>query len=198
MQALFDFLPVVAFAVTYWVTKDMKVAIQVIMIAIAIQVALTWIIKREVSKMLLVSAALIFVLGGISLFLDNPIFFKWKPTGLYWLFAAALLGSHFIGDRPLVKRMLLSISAEDLSMPDKAWTKLNIAWTLFFVFAGAANIYVAYNFPEAIWVNFKLFGLLALTLFFMIGQALWMHKQMTMADANKTAKQTVSPNNEGN
>ena len=148
--------------------------------------------------MLLVSAALIFVLGGISLFLDNPIFFKWKPTGLYWLFAAALLGRHFIGDRPLVKRMLLSISAEDLSMPDKAWTKLNIAWTLFFVFAGAANIYVAYNFPEAIWVNFKLFGLLALTLFFMIGQALWMHKQMTMADANKTAKQTVSPNNEGN
>ena len=80
MKALFDFLPVVAFAVTYWVSKDMKIAIQVIMIAIAIQVALTWIIKREVSKMLLVSAALIFVLGGISLFLDKPIFFKWKPT----------------------------------------------------------------------------------------------------------------------
>jgi intracellular septation protein len=197
MKALFDFLPVVAFAVTYWVTKDMKIAIQVIMIAIAIQVALTWIIKREVSKMLLVSAALIFVLGGISLFLDNPIFFKWKPTGLYWLFAAALFGSHFIGDRPLVKRMLLSMSAEDLSMPDNAWTKLNIAWTLFFVFAGSANIYVAYNFPEATWVNFKLFGLLALTLVFMIGQAFWMHKQMSAADANNAAEQTITPNNEG-
>jgi intracellular septation protein len=198
MQALFDFLPVVAFAVTYWITKDMKIAIQVIMVAIAIQVALTWIIKREVSKMLLVSAALIFVLGGISLFLDNPIFFKWKPTGLYWLFAAALFGSHFIGDQPLVKRMLLSMSAEDLSMPDKAWTKLNIAWTLFFVFAGCANIYVAYNFSEATWVNFKLFGLLALTLVFMIGQALWMHKQISAVHTQDADEQTVTPNNEGN
>jgi intracellular septation protein len=178
MQALIDFLPVVAFVATYWITGEMKLAILVIMAAISLQVALTWLVKKEVPKMLQISAVLVVGLGGISVFLDNPIFFKWKPTGLYWLFGLVLVGSHFIGESPLVKRMLNSMSTEAIRMPDAAWHRLNIAWAVFFFFAGAANIYVAYWHDEATWVNFKLFGLLALTLVFMIGQAFWITTQI--------------------
>ena len=93
MQALLDFLPVIAFVTTYWVTGDMSTAIGVIMGAVTLQVAATWLIKRELSNMLIASAVLVVGLGGLSLFLDNPLFFKWKPTGLYWIFAIAFLGS---------------------------------------------------------------------------------------------------------
>jgi intracellular septation protein len=189
MQAFLDFLPVVAFVVTYWITGEMKTAIVVIMIAVVIQIAVTWLMRRHLNRMLLVSAALVFLLGGVSLLLDNPVFFKWKPTGLYWLFALVLLGSQFIGDQPLVKRMLQTMSPEELAMPEKRWRQLNLAWVAFFVFAGIANIYVAYQFEEAFWVNFKLFGLLGLTLIFMVGQALWLHKQIESAslEASKEA-----------
>jgi len=178
MQALIDFLPVIAFVVTYWFSGDMSLAIMVIMGAVALQLLATWVIKREISKMLLASAVLVVVLGGISLALDNPVFFKWKPTGLYWLFAVVFLGSNWIGDKPLVQRMLTSISEDDMHLPAPAWKKLNLAWVAFFVFAGAINIYVAYNYDESTWVNFKLFGLFGLTFVFLVLQSLWLSRYL--------------------
>ncbi|MEC9375644.1 MAG: inner membrane-spanning protein YciB [Pseudomonadota bacterium] len=177
MQAFIDFLPVLAFVLAYWITGEMKTAIIVIMLAVAIQIIITWASKREINRMLGLSALLVFILGGISLAFDNPIFFKWKPTGLYWLFALVLLGSHFIGKEPLVKKMLQSMSPDQINMPMKSWYQLNLMWVVFFAFAGFANIYVAYSFNEATWVNFKLFGLLGLTLIFLIGQAIWINKK---------------------
>lgn len=79
MQALIDFLPVIAFVVTYWFSGDMSLAIMVIMGAVALQLMATWVIKREISKMLLASAVLVVVLGGISLALDNPVFSSGNP-----------------------------------------------------------------------------------------------------------------------
>jgi intracellular septation protein len=182
MQALLDFLPVIAFVTAYWVTGDMSVAITVIMGAVALQVLATWLIKRELSRMLIVSAVLVFLLGGVSLYLDDPVFFKWKPTGLYWTFALVFLGSHFIGEQPFVKRMMLAVSKDEIELPHKVWLQLNFAWVGFFIFAGAANIYVAYNYDEAFWVNFKLFGLFGITFVFLILQTLWMSKHMPADD----------------
>jgi intracellular septation protein len=178
MQALLDFLPVIAFVTAYWVTGDMSTAIIVIMGAIALQVLLTWIIKREVNRMLIISAVLVFVLGGVSLYLDNPLFFKWKPTGLYWIFAVVFLGSQFIGEQPFVKRMMTAVSTDDINLPDNIWRQLNLAWVGFFIFAGFANIYVAYNYDEATWVNFKLFGLFGITFVFLVLQTLWLSRHM--------------------
>lgn len=183
MQALVDFLPVIAFVATYWITGDMSLAIAVIMGAVVLQVAGTWLIKRAVSKMLMASAVLVVVLGGVSLFLDDPLFFKWKPTGLYWLFAVVFLGSQFIGEQPIVRRMLTSLSPDELTLPDSVWTQLNLAWVAFFLIAGSANIYVAYNYTEATWVNFKLFGLFGMTFVFLILQSLWLSRYMDPTDA---------------
>jgi len=182
MQALIDFLPVIAFVTTYWVTGDMSVAIMVIMGAMALQILATWLLKRELNRMLLASAGLVFVLGGISLYLDNPLFFKWKPTGLYWIFALAFLGSQFIGEHPFVKRMMLAVSKDEIQLPDKIWRKLNLAWVGFFIFAGTANIYVAYRYEEAVWVNFKLFGLFGITFVFLVLQTLWLSRYITEPD----------------
>ena len=183
MQALLDFLPVIAFVATYWVTGDMSTAIAVIMGAVSLQLLATWLIKRELSRMLLISAALVIVLGGISLILDDPLFFKWKPTGLYWLFAALFLGSQFIGAQPMVKRMMLSVAQDDFELTDTIWNQLNLAWVAFFIIAGGANIYVAYNYPEATWVNFKLFGLFGMTFVFLVIQTLWLSRHMSDAPA---------------
>jgi intracellular septation protein len=183
MQALVDFLPAVAFVVTYWLTKDMSLAIMVIMGAITLQLVGTWLVKRTVSKMLLASAALVIVLGGISLILDDPVFFKWKPTGLYWLFALIFLGSQFIGDKPVAQRMMTSISSDELRLPASIWRQLNLMWVAFFIFAGALNIYVAYQFDEATWVNFKLFGLFGLTFVFLLLQSVWLSRFLEDGDS---------------
>ena len=182
MQALLDFLPVIAFVTAYWVTGDMSVAIVVIMGAVTLQVIATWLIKRELNRMLIASAILVLLLGGISLVLDNPIFFKWKPTGLYWLFALLFLGSQFIGEKPLVKRMMQAVAQDEMELEDNIWRKLNLAWVVFFVFAGAANIYVAYNYEESVWVNFKLFGLFGITFVFLVLQTLWLSRHMPDPD----------------
>ncbi len=182
MQAFIDFLPVVAFVVAYWLT-DFHTAIKVIMAAMVLQVAVTWLVTRTVSRMTLASAVLVVVLGGVSLVLKNELIFKWKPTILNWAFAAVFLGSQFIGERTVVQRLLQSVAREQISLSGSDWRKLNLMWVVFFIFSGAANIYVAYNFPENIWVNFKLFGLLGLTFVFVLLQSVWLSRRENPAAA---------------
>lgn len=189
MQTFLDFLPVLAFVLAYWLTKDFYFAILVIMVAVVIQLALTWLIKRSIPRMLLISSLLVVGLGGISLWLNNPLIFKWKPTVLYWLFAVLFLGSQFIGDKPFVQRLLQSISKEPLQLADRDWTSLNLMWVVFFFIAGTANIVVAYRFAEVIWVNFKLFGLIGLTLVFLILQAVWMTRRLQDEDLESDQRQ---------
>jgi intracellular septation protein len=176
MQVLIDFLPVVAFVVAYWLT-DFQTAVVVIMVAMVLQVAITWLMTRTVNRMTLTSAALVVGLGGVSLLLKNDLVFKWKPTILNWAFAAVFLASQFIGERPVVQRLMQSMSKEEMSLADRDWRNLNLMWVAFFMVSGAANLYVAYNFPEKVWVNFKLFGLLGLTLVFVLLQAAWLARR---------------------
>lgn len=180
MQALIDLLPVVLFYIAYKFS-DFRTAIVVIMAAMAAQVALTWLITRTVHRMTLVSAALVIGLGGISLLLKNELVFKWKPTILFWLFAVVFLGSHFIGAKPIAQRFMEAAGKGEISLPAAGWRTLNLMWVAFFAVAGALNLYVAYRFPEDIWVNFKLFGLTGLTLLFALGQAFWMSRHETRA-----------------
>lgn len=195
MQALLDFLPVIAFAVTYWVTKDFNAAILVIMAAVGIQVIVTLVLTRTVPKMLLISAALVIVLGGISLLLKNDLVFKWKPTVLNWAFALVFIGSQFIGTKPIIQRIMQAVAKNEIQLNPADWRTLNLMWAVFFTVSGAANIYVAYNFEEAIWVNFKLFGLLGFTLVFMVLQAIWISSR---APANETRSNGAQANKDSN
>ncbi|QOJ31471.1 MAG: septation protein A [Gammaproteobacteria bacterium] len=175
MQSLIDLLPVVLFYVAYKFS-DFRTAIAVMMVAMTLQVALTWLITRRVHRMTLISAGLVVGLGGISLLLRNELIFKWKPTILFWVFAIVFLGSQFIGAKPIAQRFVESASKDALSIPADDWRTLNIMWVAFFALVGALNLYVAYSFPEDVWVNFKLFGLTGLTLLFALVQAFWLSR----------------------
>lgn len=176
MQVVVDFLPLLAFATAYWLA-DMHTAILTIMVAISLQVLVTWLVKRTVSRMLLASAVLVVVLGGVSLLLNNDLIFKWKPTVLNWMFAAIFFGSRYVGDRPIAQRILESVSKDEFHLSQADWRRLNLMWVAFFLVSGAANIFVAYRFAEPVWVNFKLFGLTGMTLAFAVIQGLWLSKR---------------------
>ena len=141
-----------------------------VIVATCIQVGTTWLRHRKIENMHLVTLVLVVVLGGVTLILDDEIFIKWKPTVVNWLFAIAFAGSQFIGERSLLQRML----GANVELPDPIWMRLNLAWVVFFIIVGFINLYVIYNYDTATWVNFKLFGLMGLTIAFVIAQAFYM------------------------
>lgn len=169
MKLFADFLPVITFFVAYklW---GMYVATGVFIATSLLHMAWNRHVHGRVETMQWVTLALVLVFGGATLLLHDPTFFKWKPTVVNWLFAAAFLGSGLLMKRSLLQRMM----DQTVSLPRPVWKKLNLAWVIFFIGAGTTNLYVAYNYPEDTWVNFKLFGMLGLTLAFMILQGLYL------------------------
>ena len=172
MQLLIDFLPVMAFFVAY-LLADIYVATAVLIVAVLIQTAVSYIRHRKVSPMLLISAALVLLFGGLTLWLRDSTFIKWKPTIVNLLLAAGFGISHFMRGPTIVQRMI----GENMQLEDVDWRRLNLMWVGFFLFSATANLYVAYNFAEATWVKFKLFGLLGLTLLFVLLQGLWLSRR---------------------
>ena len=172
MQFVVDLLPVIAFFVAYKLA-GIYTATAVLIAGVLIQTAVSWIRFRKVSPMLLTVAVIVLVFGGLTLYLHDATFIKWKPTIVNWLFAAVLLGSQLLRGPNVVQRML----QEQITLAAGDWKRLNTAWAAFFVACGALNLYVAFSFPEATWVNFKLFGLTGLTLGFALVQGFWIARK---------------------
>lgn len=128
--------------------------------------------RRKVDNMLWVSLVIITLFGGATIYFHNDTFIKWKPTVLYWCFAVALLVAQLGFRRNLIRTMM----EKQVSLPEAVWTKLNLAWLLFFVSMGLVNLFVAYGFDTETWVNFKLFGFMGLMFAFIIAQSLFLSK----------------------
>ena len=177
MQLLFDFLPVIAFFVAYKLA-DIYVATMVIIAATVVQVSIHWVRTRRVNPLHVVSAALVLVFGSLTLLIHSTSFIMWKPTIVNWLFAAAFLASLWrrVSDRPLIER-LMSGAGTELALSAAHWRRLNWMWIAFFLLMGAANLFVFHNFDEETWVDFKLFGMLGLTLAFIVLQGFWLTAQ---------------------
>ena len=173
MQLLIDYIPIVIFIAAYFF-KDIFFATGVLMAAMPIVLVLQWLLTRKINKIYLASTALVLVLGTATLYFRNATFLYWKPTVLNWAFAIAFLGSQWFGEKTFVQRMLGA--AAELNRDQ--WIRLNLMWVAFFIIVGAVNLYVAYNFPEEFWVKFKLFGMLGLTLIFVVIQSLWLTMAM--------------------
>lgn len=123
--------------------------------------------------MQLITFAIVAVFGGMTLFFHNDNFIKWKVTIIYALFAIGLLISDFLG-KPVIKGML----SKEITVPDSVWKRVNLAWVGFFAVCAALNIYVAYELPLDVWVNFKVFGLLIATFAFTILTGVYVYKHM--------------------
>ena len=171
MKFLFDLFPVILFFVAYKFS-GIYVATGVAIAATFAQIGWVWFRHRKVDTMLWVSLGLITVFGGATLLLQNPTFIKWKPTVLYWLFAVVLLVSATVMKKNLIRKMM----EEQMTLPEPLWARLNLSWVAFFAAMGVANLYVAFNFSEADWVNFKLFGGMGLMVAFIVLQGLFLAK----------------------
>ncbi|MDX1336175.1 MAG: septation protein A, partial [Gammaproteobacteria bacterium] len=199
MKFLYDFFPVILFFVAYKIFPGLSpetiapvnqltslgldpaasshailFATLVAIIASFIQVSLYRVRHGRFERMHLVSLGILTLVGGATLVLRDPIYFMWKPTLLNWLFALIFLGSMWIGSKPLVERMM----GGSISVPSEIWKRLNLAWVGFFILTGVLNILVAYQFSEETWVNFKMFGLLGLTVLFIFLQAFYLARYM--------------------
>ena len=180
MKFLFDLFPIILFFIAYKM-YDIYVATAVAIAAAFVQTGLFWLKHRKFEKMHLITLAILVVFGGLTLILRDPVFIKWKPTVVNWLFGATFMGSQFIGEKTLVERMM----SHAITAPVAIWRRINLAWVVFFVAMGALNIYVAYNFSEEAWVNFKLFGMMGLTLVFVFGQAFYLSRYMEAEEEPK-------------
>jgi intracellular septation protein len=208
MKQLFDFLPIVLFFIVYKFFLDLPdelivavnewlpfmaltpgnesdaiyLATLIAIIATIIQVAFSAILLKKVEKMPIITLVLLVIFGGATLLLKDPLFIQWKPSVINGLFGIGFLLSQFIGSKPLVQRLMSqAVAIED----DSVWVKLNLSWVFFFAISGLANIIVApaidpfnFQFSESTWVDFKLFGLMGMTIAFVIGQAFYLARFM--------------------
>ena len=172
MKQLIDFIPLIIFFILYK-TQDIYAATGALIVATAIQIALTYFLYKKIEKMQIVTFVIVAIFGGMTIFFRDDNFIKWKVTIVYSLFSVGLIVTHLIG-KPVIKGML----GKELTLPDAVWAKINWAWVVFFAFCAVLNVYVAFSLPLDVWVNFKVFGLLAATLVFTLLTGLYIYKQM--------------------
>jgi intracellular septation protein len=202
MKFLFDLLPVILFfGVFKWAETNVESAQSLashylsglisggeitttqapILLATAIailasfgQILYLLITRKKIDGMLWISLAIIVVFGGATIYFHDETFIKWKPTILYWCFAAALLLSKLIAKKNLVRTMM----EKQITLPESVWGNVNLSWVVFFVFMGLLNLYIAFNFATDTWVNFKMFGGMGLMFAFIIGQSMYLSKYL--------------------
>ena len=163
MNLVLNYAPAFLFLGAY-LSGDIYLATKVLIASLVLVVLIFRLWKGEWHKMHIAVAAIAGALGGLTLYLHNPTFIKYKPSAVYTLFAAALFASHFVGDKVLLAR----IPQQVIALPDLLWRRINLAWSLFFLFCAALNLYVAFNFDEATWVKFKAFGFTGLMFVFLL------------------------------
>ena len=173
MKLLYDFFPIIIFFVVFKL-YGIYAATASAIIASVLQVGGYWLKHRKFEKMQLITLVLITVFGGATLIFHNPMFIKWKVSVINWLFGLAFLGSQFMGKKNFVQRLL----DEKIQLPAQVWQRLNTFWVIYFLALGFINIYVVYHFSTSAWVDFKLFGVLGLTLVFVVLQALYLSKHI--------------------
>lgn len=199
MKIFFDLFPVILFFITLKIAEKAATANQVlaeilttigitasvkpslvpimlatvaVIIGSIIQIIWAKLHYKKVDNTLWISAVLVTALGGMTLYFQNDAFIKWKPTLLYWTFAAVLIGARIFTDKNIIKMMM----GKEIKLPESIWNKLNLAWAVFFASLGILNLYIAFNFSIDTWASFKLFGTMGLMFGFVIAQSIAINK----------------------
>ena len=183
MKFLFDLFPVILFFAAFKFF-GIFTATAVAIVATLAQIVYVKIRHGKVDKMLLISGLIITVFGGATLLLKDPTFIQWKPSILYWLFAAGLLGAQWLFNKNPMRAMM----EKQIQLPDGVWSKVNLAWAMLFFVLGFLNLYVAFNYSQDTWVNFKLFGITGIMFGFIIVQTLFISKYLPKEDTKGDAE----------
>ena len=196
MKLLFDLFPVILFFATFKFANGdpagcsaffenlcglefpvaqspVLAATSVAILASLLQVLFVFLRGKKPEAMLWISLAVILVFGGLTIFLRDEMFIKWKPTILYWIFGAILFYGILTG-----KNFMTKLFKKQLELPEDCWNTMQKAWCIFFACVGALNLAVAYGCSTETWVNFKMFGLLGITFVFTLGFGAWLTKKI--------------------
>lgn len=212
MKILLDFLPLAFFFATYkiagmhpeaaaafsthWLgalvqggvvgVKEAPVLLGTVVVAIATVAQAVWmkVVGRKIDLMLWISLALVLVLGGLTVWLHNETFIKWKPSIAFWLMGLVFWGSQTFFQRNLLRQTL----GAELELPDTIWQRLNFAWVAYFGVMGLVNIWVMYSFSTDAWVSFHSFGTTVLSVVFIVAQGVYLSRHLEpVAAADKPA-----------
>ncbi len=177
MQLFYEFVPVLLFFIAFKL-YGIYVATTVGIVATFLQVLLTRLMSKKWDRKQLVTLFVFLVFGGLTLYFHDPIFVKWKPTIVFWVFAAALLGSQFFTHKTIMQRLMENVLQGKGEVPVKVWRRVNTVWALFFTLLGCINLYVAYYLSNDAWVNFKFYGITSALFFLSILQAFYLMRYM--------------------
>jgi intracellular septation protein len=164
VKLLIDLGPLLAFFVAYG-RAGIYWATGVLMLATLAALLASWRLLGRVTAVPLLTAILVVVFGGLTFYLDDPSFIKLKPTIINLLFAGVMVVG-LLTDRPLLKVLL----GEAFRLTEEGWRKLTVRWALFFFALAILNEVVWRSFSESAWVNFKVFGIVPLTILFALAQ----------------------------
>ena len=167
VKFLADFGPLLIFFIIYKKSgNDLSKAIPPLIISTIVAVVIVYFLEKKIPYVPLVGAVIISIFGGLTLYFDNPIFIYLKPTIINIMFAIILLISNKFFNKNLLKTLLQTA----IVMNDYGWEKLNLRWAYFFIFLAELNELVWRTQTEELWVNFKVWAILPITLLFTIMQ----------------------------
>ena len=167
VKFLADFGPLLIFFIIYKKSgNDLSKAIPPLIISTIVAVVIVYFLEKKIPYVPLIGAVIISIFGGLTLYFDNPIFIYLKPTIINIMFAIILLISNKFFNKNLLKTLLQTA----IIMNDNGWKKLNLRWAYFFIFLAALNELVWRTQTEELWVNFKVWAILPITLLFTIMQ----------------------------
>ena len=178
MQLLYEIFPVFLFFMAFKF-YDIYIATIVGIVTTFLQVIMYRLWMKKWDNKQLVTLAVFLVFGSMTLYFHNPIFIKWKPTIVFWVFALIILGSQLFARKPLMRHLMENMLQDKGVVPSLVWQRLNLLWAAFFIVLGGLNLYVAYYFSDNAWVNFKFYGITLALFIFSIIQAVYLIRYMS-------------------
>ncbi|EKE84317.1 septation protein IspZ [Idiomarina xiamenensis] len=182
MALLLEYLPIVLFFVVYK-TADIYMATATLMVATVLQLGAMKLLKHTITTRHWIVLAVVMAFGALTLVLHDDWFIKLKVSIIYLAIAMALAGALLLGKANPLKALL----GQDIQLPDFAWKRLCYAWIVFTLALAAVNLYIAYYWTQAAWVNFKVFGILGITLVFTVATGFYMYKHHQADNADTGA-----------
>lgn len=180
MKQLLDFIPLIIFFAVFKL-QDIYLATGALMAATVLQMIAIKYLYKKLERSHWITLILVLVFGSMTLFFHNEAFIKWKVTVLYAAFGAALWISQFVFSKPLIKQLL----GKELVLPEPVWQKVNFAWGFFFFILGGLNVYIAFNLPTEVWVDFKVFGVLGMMVVFTLATGAYIYRYLPNSKQDK-------------
>jgi len=158
-KLMLDLGPLLLFFVANYLTKDIMLAIQVLVVATLVSLAVSWVTEKRISIMAAIGCLAVVFFGGLSVYFDNDLFIKIKPTIVTCIFAAAIAGGRLIGRNPLGVMM-----GGQIKLTDTGWQLLSWVWVAMFALMAVANEIAWRTLSTDDWVTFKVFGMTGISL----------------------------------